>query len=167
MHLNARRPSQTRKARIPKGAIPVSHPNSRTTQKALAAKKESANLNALKEKLTNNLANMTHHDVKLKSLARETLTEFLKMYFEIKDRYGDIRGNELEDLMWDMLDHSDVNTDALARASLKKFVTILTKIINKHSYAIHYKDKLENLMWKKMSFNHNNKQVLFNSLNGK
>ena len=176
---------QSKSRKMPKvRGISVNHPNSRT-QKALAKALDTANLDAaekakvkkrrnafsakqltaLKAKLASNLANMTQHVNNLNKhskntahleLAKETLNEFLKLYFEIrKTKVGDPRGNKLEELMWNELEHSNDNTDTLARISLKKFVTILTKILNFEYYYHVLSDEMEksikHLMWKQIS----------------
>ena len=171
---------QSKSRKMPKvRGISVNHPNSRT-QKALAKALDTANLDAaekakvkkrrnafsakqlnyLKTKLASNLANMTQHVNNLNKhskntahleLAKDALKEFLELYFKLRDTYGDIRGEELEERIWNELEHSNDNTDTLARKTLKKFSTTLTEILNKHSYALHHNDKLEKLMWKRIS----------------
>jgi hypothetical protein len=165
---------QSKSRKMPKvRGISVNHPHSRR-QKALAAEKSrktsknrnqaqngDSKLNSLKTKLASNLANMTQHvnnlnkhsknTTHLEDLAKDALNEFLELYFKLRDTYGDIRGEELEERIWNELEHSNDNTDTLARKTLKKFSTTLTEILNKHSYALHHNDKLEKLMWKRIS----------------
>jgi hypothetical protein len=96
-------------------------------------------------------SNNTNNKTKLEHLARETLKEFLKLYFEIREKHGDVRGAELEELMGYELENANNNTDILARKSLKKFTTILTNVLDKYPYAIHYNEELEDLMWENIS----------------